>query len=147
MDFRLCDDGFGLGSTMRESTGKALCGDVPRGTVSAEGKNLHSEQRTLDLIKGKGMEGKRKEYGPVSRGQPLKKSPGAMKTKVRCQIWVPLCAAWLQQGRLGMEHQNGCYLFTCSLIRSRVASTDLPLCTKDDFGLLMVLPLYLSSAG
>lgn len=47
MDFRLCDDGFGLGSTMRESTGKALCGNVPRGTVSAQGKNLHSEQKNI----------------------------------------------------------------------------------------------------
>lgn len=50
-------------------------------------------KKTFDLIKGKGMEGKRKEYGPVSRGQSLKKSPGAMKTKVRCQIWVPLCVS------------------------------------------------------
>lgn len=33
----------------------------PGGMVSAEGKNLHSEQKTFDLIKGKGMEGKRKE--------------------------------------------------------------------------------------
>lgn len=103
-------------------------------------------KKTFDLIKWKGMEGKRKEYGPVSRGQPLKKSPGAMKTKVRSGFHSVLPAtatAWLQQGRLGMEHQNGCDLFTCSLIRSRVASTDLQSCTKDDFGLLMALPLCL----
>lgn len=31
------------------------------GMVSAEGKNLHSEQKTFDLIKGKRMEGKGKE--------------------------------------------------------------------------------------